>query len=78
MTAHLPVIYIRPTIDKRIALWAGAQNDPDPRPTDSAHYFVTIEEAEAALPDVMEQVGDIFAVVIVYVDQYNEKQKAGK
>ena len=63
------MIYIRPTIDNRIAVWVGLFGDTDPRPTPEASYFMSVVKAELALPAIMEETGDYFGVCYLYLDK---------
>ena len=62
------MIYLRPTIDLRMAVWVGLFGDPDPRPTPEADYYLTVPDAETALPVLMEETGEFFGVCYIYLD----------
>jgi len=70
---NLPIIYIRPTQDGRIAVWPGDQMDVDPRPNEYVIYFKTIKDAEEKLPQIMEATGKYFGVMYIYIDNMEEK-----
>jgi len=65
----LPMIYIRATIDKRIAVWPAHRMELDPRPNELAIYFNTMAEAEKMLPKIMEATGKFYGVCYLYIDQ---------
>ena len=65
----LPMIYIRPTIDGKIAVWPGHRMEEDPRPNEYVVHFKTIEETEKKLPEIMEAVGRYYGVCYVYIDR---------
>jgi len=70
----LPMIYIRPTVDNRIAVWPGHRMEVDPRPGDCVVHFDTIEETEKKLPEIMEAIGEYFGVAYIYIDRMNKNK----
>ena len=38
------------------------------RPTKDADYFLTMDEAEAAIPDILANAGKFFGFMYVYLD----------
>jgi len=72
----LPMIYIRPTVDNKIAVWPGHRMELDPRPNEYAMFFKDQESAEKHLPEIQEAVGLYFGICWVFVD--NMEQQQGK
>jgi len=70
----LPMIYVRPTIDGKLAVWPGHRMEIDPRPNDMVMQFDSIEKAEEKLPEIMEAVGQYWGVCFVYVDKMEDKK----
>jgi len=71
----LPMIYVRPTVDDKIAVWPGHRMEVDPRPNDMAILFDTLVEVEGHLPEIMEAVGRYWGVCFVYVDRMKTGEK---
>lgn len=69
----LPMIYIRPTIDNKIAVWPGHRMELDLRPNEHVILFNTLEEAEKRLPEIMEAVGRYYGVCYVYIDRMEDE-----